>query len=154
MTCRERAAGTIQCLVVKELGARDLIQHGGVQALVRCLTDLHDAVKEAAYKALVEAARFDCTRQALAQHGGALSLLLSLVQQEAPVLQALGLQLLVSCCQVRLQSLRTAGSGVFRCVGMLPHSTLHVHSGLIVSPVTWLLRWHMLCFLCYYNFPP
>jgi hypothetical protein len=60
---RERAAGTAEYLVTKELGARDLIQHGGVYQLVSCLTDTSRPVRDAAYQALIEAARFDPVRR-------------------------------------------------------------------------------------------
>ena len=36
-TVRERAAGAVRSIVTKELGARDLIQHEGVEALVAAL---------------------------------------------------------------------------------------------------------------------
>ncbi len=36
---RYYAAGTLRCLVAKEVGARDLIQHRGVEALVAALED-------------------------------------------------------------------------------------------------------------------
>lgn len=51
--------------MTKELGARDVIQHGGMAALVGSLEDPQPAVRDAAYGALVEAARFDPARRAL-----------------------------------------------------------------------------------------
>ena len=36
---RERAAGTLECIAVREVGARDIIQHGGIPALVERLED-------------------------------------------------------------------------------------------------------------------
>lgn len=47
---RERAAGTMEYCAVKEVGARDIIQHGGLYQLVACLTDTHIPVRDAAYK--------------------------------------------------------------------------------------------------------
>jgi hypothetical protein len=47
---RERAAGTAECLAKKELGARDIIQHGGVYQLVACLSDAALPARDNAYQ--------------------------------------------------------------------------------------------------------
>lgn len=67
---RERAAGTIEMVVGKEVGARDVLQHQGIQSLVKCLKDVQDSVRDASYVALIEASRFDCVRKDLCQQVG------------------------------------------------------------------------------------
>lgn len=62
---RERAAGTLEYVVCKELGARDLAQHGGIPALLACLTDTQPCVQAAAYLALLEAAKTEIVRREL-----------------------------------------------------------------------------------------
>ncbi len=59
---RERAAGTLEYVMGKELGARDVVQHCGVSKLVVCLSDAVPQVRLAAYQALIEAARFNAVR--------------------------------------------------------------------------------------------
>lgn len=54
-------------VVGKEVGARDILQHQGIQKLVKCLKDGEDDVRDAAYLALIEASRFDCVRKDLCQ---------------------------------------------------------------------------------------
>ncbi len=68
---RERAAGTLEYVMGKEVGARDVLQHGGIGALVALLTDSQAAVRDAAYQALIEAARFDSVRKELSISVGA-----------------------------------------------------------------------------------
>lgn len=96
---RERAAGTAEYIAVKEVGARDIIQHGGVYQLVACLTDTVMAVRDAAYKALIEAARFNSIRKELCDEG-ALVELMALVLQEDHSRALQGLVLLNACVQV------------------------------------------------------
>ena len=99
-TCRERAAGTLECLALREVGARDIIQHGGIAQLVVCLQDSVLTVRNAAYKALIEASRFDCTRNALTALGTALPLLIQHVLREQHQRSLYGLTLLNACVQV------------------------------------------------------
>jgi len=63
---RERAAGTAECLAKQEVGARDIIQHGGVYQLVACLSDPALPVRDAAYKVggLIRAVR-NCNQSGL-----------------------------------------------------------------------------------------
>jgi hypothetical protein len=98
---RERAAGTMEYLSVKELGARDVVQHGGIQQLVVQLQDQGTTVRDAAYSALIEAARFDVVRIALVKLRKALPLLMKLVLEEELSRALRGLTLLNACVQVR-----------------------------------------------------
>lgn len=102
---RYYAAGTLRCLVAKEVGARDLIQHRGVEALVAALEDPSEPVRDDSYAALIEAARFDSMRRALEALGGALPRVMQLVLLEAQAGAAgraqQGLALLFACTQAR-----------------------------------------------------
>ena len=98
---RERAAGTMEYIATKEVGARDIIQHVGIPALVLQLTDGEEAVRDAAYQALIEAARFDCTRRAIVQQATVLPMLMHLVLTETQARPLQGLRLLNACVQVR-----------------------------------------------------
>lgn len=109
---RERAAGTLEYVTVKDVGARDMIQHGGVPELVKLLDDEVQPVRAAAYKALIEAGRFDSTRRALVAEQSALPLLMQLVLDEDPGLAVKGLVLLNACVQV---SGRGPASGWHTC---------------------------------------
>ncbi|GFH32385.1 uncharacterized protein HaLaN_31596, partial [Haematococcus lacustris] len=126
-TVRVRAAGTAEYIVTKELGARDLCQHGGVQQLVACLQDSHTPVRDAAYRALIEAARFDIVRRTMAEQA-ALVQLMELVQQETPSRALLGLNLLNACVQVRdntaaLEQLVDAAKAIPALVSLLRPET-------------------------------
>ncbi|KAJ9518137.1 hypothetical protein QJQ45_010114 [Haematococcus lacustris] len=126
-TVRVRAAGTAEYIVTKELGARDLCQHGGVQQLVACLQDSHTPVRDAAYRALIEAARFDIVRRTMAEQA-ALVQLMELVQQETPSRALLGLNLLNACVQVRdntvaLEQLVDAAKAIPALVSLLHPET-------------------------------
>ncbi|KAG2490634.1 hypothetical protein HYH03_011025 [Edaphochlamys debaryana] len=101
---RAYAAGTLACLVTKEVGARDLVQHGGLEALSAALEDECEAVRDDAYTALIEAARFDSTRRALEALGVVLPRVVQLVLLEvdaAPQRARQGLELLYACTQTR-----------------------------------------------------
>jgi hypothetical protein len=102
---RERAAGTLEYIATKEVGARDIIQHGGISNLTAQLGDEVEAVRDAAYKALIEAARFECTRAAIVRLGSALAMLMHLVLGESEQRPLQGLILLNACVQVRFLSL-------------------------------------------------
>ncbi|KAJ9518493.1 hypothetical protein QJQ45_018596, partial [Haematococcus lacustris] len=142
-TVRVRAAGTAEYIVTKELGARDLCQHGGVQQLVASLQDSHTPVRDAAYRALIEAARFDIVRRTMAEQVGggtaeqklfwtalqaALVQLMELVQRETPSRALLGLNLLNACVQVRdntaaLEQLVDAAKAIPALVSLLRPET-------------------------------
>eukprot|EP00967_Tisochrysis_lutea_P076910 scaffold104205_cov19-Tisochrysis_lutea.AAC.2 len=95
---RERAAGTAEYLAKKELGARDIIQHGGIYQLVACLSDTALPVRDAAYKALYEGARFDVVRRELTAQKALVTLMaLVLEEQQGRALQ--GLRILNACTQ-------------------------------------------------------
>ena len=100
---RERAAGTIEYIASKEVGARDIVQHGGVPLLVELLEDVAMGVRDAAYAALVEAARFNGVRSALVETQYSLPRLMLLVLKEEHERSIQGLVLLNSCAQVRVQ---------------------------------------------------
>jgi hypothetical protein len=86
--------------VAKELGCRDMLQHGGLPQLLQLLKQPSAAVKDAVYGALCAAARFEVLRTALMQEQGAMRQLLGHVQQEEPSRAAQALELLVHCTQV------------------------------------------------------
>mmetsp|Transcript_35054 Transcript_35054/g.78025 ORF Transcript_35054/g.78025 Transcript_35054/m.78025 type:complete len:377 (-) Transcript_35054:404-1534(-) len=98
---RERAAGTMEYLATKEVGARDIKQHGGVPLMVSLLKDSALPVRDAAYKALIEAARFNPIREALVEEKTALPLLMKLALEEEHGRSLRGLILLNACVQVR-----------------------------------------------------
>ena len=98
---RERAAGTVEYLVTKEVGSRDLTQHGGVPLLVSLLEDEVMAVRDAAYAALIEAARFNGVRCALVDTQSSLPRLMQLVLIEQHARSLQGLILLNACIQVK-----------------------------------------------------
>ena len=97
---RQRAAGTLEYISVKEVGARDLTQHGGVQLLLSLLEDTVGPVRDAAYAALIEAARFNGVRFAIVQTGTSLPRLLQLVLAEEHERSLQGLVLLNACVHV------------------------------------------------------
>lgn len=103
---RERAAGTIQHIATKELGARDMIQHSGIPALVTCLEDEETKVRDAAYLALLEAARFNSVRSELVSLKTALPRLMSLVLKEEGWRSLQGLHILNEVVQVRTNQLK------------------------------------------------
>eukprot|EP00798_Chlamydomonas_sp_ICE-L_P030259 gene30259-35246_t len=98
---RERAAGTLEFIATKEVGARDIKQHGGVALLVGLLQDSVTAVRDAAYRALIEDARFEVTRGEIVQLGTALDLLMKLVLEESQERSLQGLRLLNACVKMR-----------------------------------------------------
>ena len=96
---RERAAGTTEYLASKEVGARDITQHGGIPLLMSLLEDEVTAVRDAAYSALIEAARFNSVRYSLVEMQTALPRLLQLVLTEEHARAMQGLVLLNACVQ-------------------------------------------------------
>ena len=62
-------AGTLACLVAKQVGARDAIQHGCLPPLLALLEQPDAAVRDAAYAALAAGAPWDCWRSALIAAG-------------------------------------------------------------------------------------
>ncbi|PNW73066.1 hypothetical protein CHLRE_14g617500v5 [Chlamydomonas reinhardtii] len=104
---RYYAAGTLKLLAAKEVGARDLAQHSGLDALAAALEDPSEGVRDEAYGALIEAARFDSTRRALEAcgSGAVLPRLMELALLEAQGGAAgraqQGLVLLFTCTQAR-----------------------------------------------------
>ena len=97
---RQRAAGTLEYISVKEIGARDLTQHGGVTLLLTLLEDSVGVVRDAAYAALIEAARFNGVRFAIVQSGTALPRLMQLALHEEHERSLQGLILLNACVHV------------------------------------------------------
>eukprot|EP00983_Pelagomonas_calceolata_P062625 1147367-Pelagomonas_calceolata.AAC.12 len=120
---RERAAGTAEYLAKKELGARDIIQHGGIYQLVACLSDTALPVRDAAYKALYEGARFDVVRRELTAQKALVTLMaLVLEEQQGRALQ--GLRILNACTQMRnngeaLEQLIDGAEAIPHVVGLL-----------------------------------
>ncbi|GIL46278.1 hypothetical protein Vafri_3299 [Volvox africanus] len=124
---RSYAAGTLGLLVAKEVGAKDLVQHGGLEALAAALEDDCEDVRDNAYSALIEAARFDSTRRALEELEVVLPRVMELVLLEveaAPVRAQQGLVLLYACTQVRrnagiLTQLIDTSQAIPRLAGLL-----------------------------------
>ncbi|KAF5834890.1 radial spoke protein 14 [Dunaliella salina] len=120
---RERAAGTAEYLAKKELGARDIIQHGGIYQLVACLSDASLPVRDAAYKALYEGTRFDVMRRELTAQKSLVTLMaLVLEEQQGRALQ--GLRILNACTQMRnngqaLEQLIDVAEAISHVVGLL-----------------------------------
>ncbi|GLC34015.1 40S ribosomal protein S14-B (RP59B) [Pleodorina starrii] len=101
---RGYAAGTLVLLACKEVGTRDLVQHGGMEALAQALEDECETVRDNAYSAFIEATRFDWTRRALEGLQVVLPRIMELVLlevQEAPQRAQQGLAVLYACTQVR-----------------------------------------------------
>lgn len=96
------AATTLRLLMCQQVGCRDVLQHGGLPALLALLQPpAPHAVRDAAYSVLCAAAPFDAMRSALVQQQGALATLLAAAQQEEPPRSAAALELLHHCVQVR-----------------------------------------------------
>ena len=51
---RANCSTTLGLVATKELGAKDIVQHGGVPLLVGLLQDAHMEVRDAAFKCLLE----------------------------------------------------------------------------------------------------
>ncbi|KXZ51682.1 hypothetical protein GPECTOR_11g133 [Gonium pectorale] len=101
---RTYAAGSLRLMSSKEVGARDLGQHGGLEALAAALEDECEFVRDDSYGALIEAARFDAIRHKLEALGGVLPRVMQLVLREvdeSPQRAEQGLKLLYACTQAR-----------------------------------------------------
>lgn len=98
---RERAAAALEIVASKDVGVAIMVEDGAFYALVKCLEDGVEDVRMAAYKALIEAARFEGARSAVVDMGTTLPGLVDLVQKEPPDLTLLGLNLLKACTEVR-----------------------------------------------------
>lgn len=60
---RRETARTIQLLLRRELGVRDMLQHNGLAALMGLLVDARpEEVREEVYAALHQACFFECCR--------------------------------------------------------------------------------------------
>eukprot|EP00877_Chromochloris_zofingiensis_P003994 jgi/Chrzof1/13596/Cz08g03190.t1 len=99
---RQNVATTLGQLVCKEVGCRDVIQHGGLPHMVALLTDPSLAVRDAMYKSLEAACKVESCRAALIQLGTVLPLLVKLTQEEQPQRVAQALAMLNGCVQARL----------------------------------------------------
>eukprot|EP00878_Enallax_costatus_P033910 GHUV01037492.1.p1 GENE.GHUV01037492.1~~GHUV01037492.1.p1 ORF type:complete len:307 (+),score=95.97 GHUV01037492.1:492-1412(+) len=96
------AASTLELLAVRDVGCRDLIQHQGLQQLLQLLQQTYPAVKDAAYKTLCTAAKFESCRAAVVRQEGALGQLVRHAQQEeCPARAGQALELLLHCTQMR-----------------------------------------------------
>ncbi|KAI8469628.1 MAG: armadillo-type protein [Monoraphidium minutum] len=99
---RRDAAAALQLLLRRELGARDLLQHGGLAPLLGLVGAASAAgVRDEAYDALLELARFEVGRAALSAHKGALPALVARAQHEDPPRAARALGVLRAVAQVR-----------------------------------------------------
>lgn len=94
------AATTLHLLAVREVGCRDVLQHGGLQQLLQLLKQQSCAVKDAAYGTLCAAAKSESLRAAIVRQEGSLGQLVTHAQQEEPQRAAQALDLLLHCSQV------------------------------------------------------
>ncbi|GMH42193.1 hypothetical protein BSKO_10112 [Bryopsis sp. KO-2023] len=94
---RRRAAEALEVVVIKELGCRTMVQQNTFAALVVALTDSEMEIRDACYRALLEASRFQCTKECLVGMGTTLPRLMDLVLQESLERSDMGLKILVSC---------------------------------------------------------
>eukprot|EP00878_Enallax_costatus_P043865 GHUV01051964.1.p1 GENE.GHUV01051964.1~~GHUV01051964.1.p1 ORF type:complete len:252 (+),score=78.34 GHUV01051964.1:492-1247(+) len=117
------AASTLELLAVRDVGCRDLIQHQGLQQLLQLLQQTYPAVKDAAYKTLCTAAKFESCRAAVVRQEGALGQLVRHAQQEeCPARAGQALELLLHCtqavdcgCVAELLKLLACGSADMAC---------------------------------------
>ncbi|MEW5299883.1 MAG: hypothetical protein WDW38_011606 [Sanguina aurantia] len=98
---RERAAIALEKLALRELGTRDIIQHSGLKQLVNRLHDEELRVREAVYRALIEACRLEIARVRMVELATALPDLMALVLAEGVGIAVQGLMLLNAIVQVR-----------------------------------------------------
>jgi len=132
---RERAAAALEIVASKDVGVAIMVEDGAFYALVKCLEDGVEDVRMAAYKALIEAARFEGARSAVVDMGTTLPGLVELVQKEPPDLTLLGLNLLKACTEVRhndaamVQLLQQTDAVPVLAELMTPRRPLHVQEG-------------------------
>eukprot|EP00951_Prasinocladus_malaysianus_P002777 scaffold19663_cov46-Prasinocladus_malaysianus.AAC.3 len=94
---RQRSAAAMELVATKDVGVAFMADDGAFNALVACLEDEAADVRVAAYKALIEAARFEGGRTALSEQQTTLPRLVELIQKEDDDICALGLTLLKAC---------------------------------------------------------
>ena len=94
---RERAAACLELVAARDVGVAYMISDKGFEALVKCLEDEVEAVRVPAYKALIEAVRFEAGRGAVIDMQTTLPRLVELLQKEGPDMSTLGLILLKAC---------------------------------------------------------
>ncbi len=100
-TCHLSREQQPKFMVLSQVGCRDAIQHGAISKLVDLLSDLNPDVRQAAFRALLAASRFECCRNAVVQLNTALGVLVQLAAHGQDAAQAAAaLQLLNACVQV------------------------------------------------------
>lgn len=111
---RAKAAVTARALASRELGAKDLVQHGTVARLAALLQDEAEAVRSAAFQCLLQACAWPCTCNGLIADASTLPLLVGLAKGPAGKESSMALHMLNLCA--RVGRCRSAAGSVLWCL--------------------------------------
>lgn len=101
---RHRSAKSFSQIAIRELGCKVMIREKTFPVLVGGLSDNVTEIRNACYEALLKAARFQCSSEALVAMGTTLKHVLNLTLEEELQRSIMGLQLLIACAKVVLLS--------------------------------------------------
>lgn len=105
---RQSTAQALELFVARELGCKVMIQEGTFAALVECLTDRVQGIRDACYRALVKSSKYQCVAECLVSMGTTLKRILDFSLNEEKERCSMGLQILTLCTGVSLCPLYTS----------------------------------------------